>query len=80
MKERRSKNMTENDCGCRERERESYISNEKKCSFVQQSDAYKHFSENRGVNKNNFALLELGELLLSCEKFNSIEKMEMLYT
>ena len=74
MKERKSKNMTENDCGCRE----SYISNEKKCSFVQQSDAHKHFSENRRVNKNNFALLELGELLLSCEKFNSIEKMEML--
>ena len=41
---------------------------------------HKHFKENKQVNKNNFALLELGEFLLSCEKFNSIGKMEMLYT
>ena len=45
--------MVRNACGCREREREreSYISNEKKCSFVRHSDTHTQGNLINEINK-----------------------------
>lgn len=40
---------------------------------------HKHFTEKEQLNSSNYALLELGEFLLTYKKINRIEKMEMLY-